>query len=103
MDGPASVPLPNHSRLEWLHVNFVGTRYMKDSIDKAQPRITCRVDEEGGDEVDLEFMCLSVAKFPYLACIIAGLLGTRVPDQPVLRPIPLGMTFVRTCTALRRK
>ena len=31
---------------------------MEDSISIAQLRITCRIDEEGRDEVDLEFMCL---------------------------------------------
>jgi len=31
---------------------------MKDSIKRAQPRITCRIHEEGRDQVDLEFMCL---------------------------------------------
>jgi hypothetical protein len=31
---------------------------MGDSIQIFQRRIACRIDEEGRDEVDLEFMCL---------------------------------------------
>ena len=34
-----------------------GTHYIEDPINTIQHRIVCWIDEEGGDEMDLDFMC----------------------------------------------
>jgi hypothetical protein len=57
MDGPASVPLPTGVCDESDHISNEGTHYVEYSIDAVQHRITCRINEEGRDEMDLEFMC----------------------------------------------
>src|SRR5882757_5064944 len=45
---------------------------MEYSIDTTQLRKTCRIDEEGGNEVDLEFMCLSGLPDSLFSCRLTG-------------------------------
>ncbi len=74
---------------------------MEDSVDTTQHRITCWINEEGRNEVDLEFKCLGEL-LDSLFSMTADILGTHVPVSPGPCPILLQMTFARTCTGLRR-
>jgi hypothetical protein len=60
---------------------------MEDSIYTTQPRIACWIDEEGRNEVDLDFMCLGGLP-DSLFSMAVGLLGKRVPVLPGPRSIP---------------
>jgi hypothetical protein len=76
MDRPASIPLPIASCYQDDYTSiFEGTHYIEDSIEKSQPRITCWIDEEGGDEVDLEFMSLGEFPDPPFSMYDRGLTG----------------------------
>jgi hypothetical protein len=79
-----------------------GTHYIEASINTIQHRIACWIDEEGGDEMDLDFMCPGKLLDFLIIRSSAGSPGTHVPVLSGREPIPLPAMFARTCTGLRQ-